>query len=135
MLNAVALTVITLSGLYLLGLAALSLLAPTRAQRFLDAFASSARAHYLELSIRLAVGASLLVYAPKMRFAEWFHIAGWVLVITTLLLTAVPWRWHHRFAQRAVPYATRHPRLLGAASALLGTLVLASVASGARLNG
>jgi hypothetical protein len=45
-------------------------------------------------------------------------------------LAAVPWRWHRAFARRAVPHAGRYLTLLGAASLLLGGLVLTSALTG-----
>jgi hypothetical protein len=45
---------VLLTGLYLIGLAGVSLFAPARATLFLDGFASSARTHYLELVLSAA---------------------------------------------------------------------------------
>jgi uncharacterized protein YjeT (DUF2065 family) len=61
-----------------------------------------------------------------MRFGSAFAVAGWVLLLTTAALALVPWRWHRAFARRAVPYATSHLALVGAASLVLGALVLAA---------
>lgn len=130
MISMIPMAIIILSGLYLLWLAALSFAAPARAARFLDGFAGSARAHYLELAIRIVVGASFLMYAPQMQHPHLFRIFGWVLVITTLPLLLVPWRWHQRIAKKAVPYATAHLRLFGLGSGLFGGFVLASVMFG-----
>lgn len=127
MLNIISLAMILLAGVYLLWLGSLSLAAPARATDFLGRFAGSARAHYLELLIRMAVGLSLLQHAPQMRLPDLFTVAGWVLVVTTVLLFAVPWRWHHRIAQLGVPYATGNLRLFGLASALLGIFVLGCI--------
>jgi uncharacterized protein YjeT (DUF2065 family) len=62
-----------------------------------------------------------------MLFAPVFRLFGWVLVITTAVLFAVPWRWHHRFALQTVPYAVRHLRLFGVASCVVGGFILTSV--------
>ena len=121
--------VVLLAGVYLVLLGAAALLAPARASRFLLGFAGSARTHYVELALRLVVGGALVMSAPGMLHPEAFRIAGWILRATTLVLLALPWRWHHRFASHAVPRAIRHLPLLGAASLLLGALVIAAVAS------
>jgi uncharacterized protein YjeT (DUF2065 family) len=70
-----------------------------------------------------------------MRFGDAFVLAGWLLVVTTAGLALVPWRWHRAFAQRAVPYATRHLRWLGLACLLLAGLVLAALRAGAAERG
>ena len=129
-LLSVALLLVLLSGCYLVGLAVLSFLSPERASRFLLSFASSASAHYLELAVRLLVGGAILLSAPHMLFPGAFVIVGWVLVVTTLGLFAVPWRWHHRFAQWGVPHAVANLQLVAVASFSFGGFVIASVVLG-----
>lgn len=126
MLDNLALIVIALAGVYLLGLGGLSLAAPARARRFLASFASSASAHYLELAARMLVGASVLQFSPQMQYSQLFDFVGWVLVVTTILLLAIPWYWHRAIARRAVPIATAHLGLFALASAAMGSFVLLS---------
>jgi uncharacterized protein YjeT (DUF2065 family) len=130
MIALVASGVIVLTGLYFVWLGVTSVFAPVLAARFLSGFASSAFKHYLELFIRFAIGWSLLVRAPHMLFPEVLVVFGWVLVVTTVGLLVIPWQWHHRFAQLAVPPALRHLKIIGVVSVLLGTLVLAAVFRG-----
>jgi hypothetical protein len=131
MTDLLAPAVVSLTGLYLIVLGFASLLAPAHVTRFLAGFASSARTHYTEMGLRLAAGWAMAVHAPQMRFSEAFTLAGWVLVITTAALLVLPWRWHRRFAQWAVPQAIPHLRLIAAASFLFGGLLLACVILGA----
>lgn len=135
MLDALALAGVLLAGLYFIGLAAAALAAPARAARFLLGFAGSARAHYVELALRLAVGCAFIARAPRMPFESAFAAFGWVLVATSAVLFAVPWQWHRRFAQKAVPQALRHLRLVGLASLALGGFVLACAGAGAGIAG
>jgi hypothetical protein len=121
---------VLLAGLYLVALAAVALVSPQRAKRFLLSFASSASAHFLELSARLVVGAALVLNAPRMKWAGLFAVFGWVIVVTTIGLLAVPWRWHRRFATWSVPYATRNMWLFAVGSLTAGVLVLLAVACG-----
>jgi uncharacterized protein YjeT (DUF2065 family) len=121
---------VLLAGLYMVGLAALALVSPGRAKRFLSSFASSASAHFFELFVRLVVGAALVLYAPYMKFPGVFAVFGWVIVVTTIGLLAVPWRWHRRFATWSVPYATRNMRLFALGSLAVGVFVLLSVVLG-----
>jgi uncharacterized protein YjeT (DUF2065 family) len=121
---------VLLAGLYLVALAALALVSPQRAKRFLSSFAGSAAAHFLELFVRLVVGAALVSYAPRMKVPGVFTVFGWVLVVTTIGLLAVPWRWHSRFATWSVPHATRNMRLFALGSLAAGIFVLLSVVLG-----
>lgn len=97
---------------------------PARATRFLNSFASSARAHYSEIVLRLIVGAALVVAAPGMLYSPTFLAFGWVLVTTSLVLLLLPRRWHQRFAQLVVPTVTRRVWLFGAVSLPLGGVTL-----------
>ncbi|MEG3193053.1 hypothetical protein [Lysobacter sp. D1-1-M9] len=130
MIEALALTVVVLTGLYFIALAVVSLFCPAQANRFLLGFAGSALAHYTELFLRFMVGAALVLHAPRMLLPGAFTVFGWVLLVTTACLLLVPWRWHHRFAQQAVPRATRHITLVGLASLAIGGFTLAAVIRG-----
>jgi len=133
MMTVLASIPVLLAGLYLVGLAALAVISPTRAKSFLASFASTAFAHYVELVIRLIVGAALLLHAPHMKFSGLFLLMGWVLVITTTAMFAMPWRWHHRFSQWSVPMATRNMPLLALGSLAGGLFILVSYVLGPSL--
>ena len=125
---------VLLAGLYLVALAAVALISPQRAKRFLESFASSAPAHFFELFVRLVVGAALVLYAPQMKFPGLFAVFGWVMVVTTIGLLAIPWRWHRRFAAWSVPHATRNMRLFALGSLAAGVFIVLSVVLGPGLE-
>jgi uncharacterized protein YjeT (DUF2065 family) len=129
-LETIALAVVVLAGLYLLALGVASLAAPTLANRFLLGFAGSQSVHYAELLVRFVVGVAFVFYAPRMFLSVAFNGFGLILLVTTTALLLVPWPWHHRFAQQAVPRATRHIRFIGIASLAVGGLILAAVVHG-----
>jgi hypothetical protein len=115
------------AGIYLVVLGIVSIIRPDHAKRFLAGHASSARAHFTELVLRLIVGGSLVVSGPQMKFPALFLAFGWVLVGTTVLLLAVPWRVHHRFAAWSVPMATRSMALFAVGALGGGAFVLLSL--------
>ncbi|MGB0134297.1 hypothetical protein [Dokdonella sp.] len=114
------------AGLYLVALGLAAMVMPARAARFLNAFASSAPVHFLELFLRFAVAACFLLYSPALRFPALFETVGWVLLVTSAMLLVIPWRVHRRFAAWAVPRATKHVGVLGICSLLGGLFVLYS---------
>lgn len=130
MIASITLGIVLLAGLFLVALAAVTLASPPHAARFLLGFAATARLHYCELALRGLAGGAFVLRAPHMRFGSAFAVAGWVLLLTTAVLALVPWRWHRAFARRVVPYAVRHLRAVGAASLVLGALVLAASLTG-----
>jgi hypothetical protein len=85
----------------------MGIVAPERIKRFFLGFATSSEKHYLEISIRLLIGAAFVISAPHARASLVFTIFGWVLLVTSVALLFLPWGWHHRFAQRSVPTAMR----------------------------
>jgi hypothetical protein len=115
------------AGIYLVVLGAISAVRPESAKRFLATFASSVQAHFLELFVRFVIGFALILSAPQMRFSALFVVFGWALVGTTIVLLAIPWRWHRRFARWSVPLATRSMTLFAIGPLAGGVLVLASL--------
>ena len=130
MIEMLSLIGVVLTGVYFIALAVVALFIPDQANRFLLSFAATPIVHYIELLVRLAVGASLVVYAPNMFAADAVSIFGWILLITTAILLVLPWRWHHFFAQRAVPRATRYIGAIGVCSLALGLSLLAAIIYG-----
>lgn len=114
----------TAFGIGLIIMAGFIVVDPARGERFLRSFASSARAHYLEQGIRLASGLALLGHAVRMPFSDFFQILGLLLVITSIALLLMPWRWHHAFGHWAIPLAVRHMKLWASSAFLLGAFVL-----------
>ncbi|MFY8063825.1 MAG: hypothetical protein ACOVN2_08975 [Usitatibacteraceae bacterium] len=130
LITPLALVVVVLVGLYMLALGAASRCVPAPAGRFVRGVARPGLVHFVELFLRLLAGAALVLSAPNMYFSTAFLLFGWVLVITTASLLVVPWRWHRRFAQQAVPQAMRYIFLIGLASLCFGAFVLFAVARG-----
>jgi hypothetical protein len=110
--------------LFLMGLAVLIVARRSAAVRFLDAFASTRAAHFLEQSLRLVAGLALVSFAGSMRHADLFRIFGWLLVVTSLGLLVTPWRWHQRFARQVMPPLIRHLWLFASGAAALGVFLL-----------
>jgi hypothetical protein len=114
-------------GVFLIGLAVLIAVQPQVAERFLRSFASSARAHYAEQSLRLIVGGAMASLAPSMWFPHVFMLLGWMLAITAAALLLLPWRWHHEFGKRTMPLVIGHMRLFAVGAFALGVLVFYGV--------
>ncbi len=130
MIDLLAGAVIVAAGLYLIALGISCFFRPSSAAKFLLGHASSGLLHYLELSLRVIVGASFVRKAPSLPYSDVFNLFGWVLIITTAVLFLVPWQWHRKFTLKAVPQALRHIKLLGISSIALGALLTACVVAG-----
>ena len=119
--------VVVASGLCLIGFAVVIALKPQLAERFLKAFASSARTHYTEQAARLIAGAAIVLFAPSMWYPDLFEVLGWLLFGTAVGLLLVPWQWHRRFGEWAIPLALRHLKIYATGAFALGTLILFGV--------
>jgi len=127
LLMVAAAVIVAGAGIFLVLLAAATVFARRRAERFLAAFAGSARAHIIEQVARMIVGGGLVVYAPRMRIPVVFEVLGWLLIVTSACLLLIPWRWHHRFGGWAIPLVIRHMKLYGLGACALGVLILVAM--------
>ncbi|MFN2197099.1 MAG: hypothetical protein ACK2UW_13355 [Anaerolineales bacterium] len=123
-LNFLAGLIILAFCVFLIGLAALIVFRPRRAEQFLSTYASSARAHYTEQAGRLLVGAAFLVLAPAMELAQLMSLFGWILVVTTIGLLLIPWTWHHKFGELVIPKVLRYMQIYALGSFVLGVFFL-----------
>lgn len=116
--------------LFALGLIAFEfiiLLAKPKAIQFLKAFVKTPWHHFLEQTLRLIIGASIVVHAPHMAFSDLFGIFGWIIIITSLMLVGLPWRWHHTFAQKVIPTVIKFIQLYGILCLALGSFIIYSL--------
>ena len=126
----VAKAIVVLVAIFFLILGVVALVQPPIARGFLLGFASNALKHYAELLTRVLVGGSLLLIARNSAYATALSAFGWLLIITTAIMALVPWRFHHRFTQSAVPKALRFLPLIGITSLAIGALLLLVIVTG-----
>lgn len=127
LVSSLALAVVVMASAYLLALGGGALLRPESAKRFLSGFASTPRAHFLELTLRVVAGAALVRSAPTLAFTQGIALFGWMLIATSLVLAVLPWRYHQRFASWAVPQVTRRMSLIGVGSLVGGFVLVAAL--------
>lgn len=113
--------------LFLMGLTVVVFTKPVLAERFLMSFASSARAHFVEQGCRLLVGSALVVRSPAMWQTRVFGLIGWAVVVSSVVLVVLPWRWHHRFGVLVLPTFVRYMRLCAVGLFSFGCLLLYAI--------
>jgi len=129
-MSVVAAVVVVAFGLSLIAFTSVAFAKPAIAERFLSAFASSARTHYVEQVVRLLIGAALVVLSPTMWQPKMFWLFGWAIVVSSAVLLCFPWQWHHRLGERLLPLLVRHLRLYAGGSFAFGALLLYGVFAG-----
>ena len=113
--------------IFLIGLAIVIVIKPQRAEQFLSSYASSASAHYTEQIARLIVGVAFVVLAPYMSYSNLFNLFGWILIVTTIGLLLIPWQWHHKFGEWAIPLTLRYMKFYALGAFILGVLIIYSL--------
>jgi len=91
-------------GLFLIAVGFLMLLAPSKAREFLKKAGSTPSIHYGELILRMIPAAGLVVYADQSEFPEFFTLLGWFMLGSSVLLIALPRKYHHTYAQKCAYY-------------------------------
>ena len=131
-MSVVAAVVVVAFGLSLIAFTGVAFAKPVRAQRFLMAFASSARTHYVEQAFRILIGAALVVLSSTMWQPKMFWLFGWAIVVSSAALICVPWQWHDRLGERLRPMLVRHLKLYAVGAFALGVLLLYGFFAGGR---
>ncbi|GAA4363835.1 hypothetical protein [Kangiella marina] len=120
----IAETIVWLFALGLILFEIIVLVDKSKAISFLNAFVKTPWHHFLEQTLRLIVGGAIVVHAPHMAFSEFFGIFGWVIIITSLMLVGLPWRWHHNFAKKIIPTIIKLIHFYGILCLALGIFII-----------
>ncbi len=116
--------VIYIFALFLISLSVIMTAHPKWGRKFLESFASSAKAHFTEMSIRLVFGLSLIFHESYDHYGYYLQIIGWVVVITTIGLLIFPWKWHHKFASKVIPPVIRFMKLYALMLLIFGIMLI-----------
>jgi hypothetical protein len=134
-LNAIAGAILVAFGLLLIGFTVVVFARPAIAERFLTAFASSARTHYTEQVVRLLVGVSLIIRSAAMWQPKVFWFVGWAVGLSSLALIITPWQWHHLFGEKVRPMLIRRMKVYAVALLAFGALIIYAVFTGVSPTG
>lgn len=86
------------AGLWLIGVGALMALLPDTALQVLRLTASTRTINNSEQGLRLIAGLAVLLRSPASKLPQVFEIAGWFIILSSLLLLVLPLRWHSNYA-------------------------------------
>jgi hypothetical protein len=129
-----ALIVVTASGLWLVGVSFLMALRPTYCLELFEKMTSSLskshwRLQFTEQGLRIVAGAGLILRSPASKLPLAFELAGCCLVASSLLILALPIRWHASYGHWCSRWLTPMViRVLSPIPAIVGAgLVYAAV--------
>ncbi|MEB8330528.1 hypothetical protein OO009_14290 [Flavobacteriaceae bacterium KMM 6897] len=90
--------ILILFGVFLIGVGFIMLFFPSNARNILRKAGSTPFINYMEISVRMLPAAALVLYADNSNYTLVFHVLGWFMLITSLILFFVPRRMHHQYA-------------------------------------
>ena len=117
-------SVMLIFGLYLISLLVITLLNKAIAVGYFSSFASSAKAHYLEQVLRLIVGLAMLSFSKSMLYTQFFELFAWIIIISTIVLIVIPWRWHNRLGKSVIPLTIKNLKFYAISASIFGVFIL-----------
>lgn len=88
-------------GVFLVLAGVLMLFKPANARQLLQKAGSTNLINYAEITLRMIPAAGLIGYAAFSKYPLTLQIFGWFMLLTSLVLYAVPRRLHHQFSLKA----------------------------------
>lgn len=101
MIIEIAKWVVILFGMIIIFIGFVMVINPKKARVTLRQAGSTNFINYAEITIRLIPAISLILYADSSKFPEAFKFFGWIMLITSLILYAVPRKIHHKFSMKS----------------------------------
>jgi len=120
--------VIIFFGIFIIFIGFVMLFNPNKAKNTLRKAGSTNFINYSEITIRLIPAMALIVYANTSKFPESFKIFGWIMLITSIVLYAIPRKTHHKFSMKSADYLKPiYFQLISTFAFLFGGLILFNV--------
>lgn len=92
---------VILFGTFIFFVGFIMLLAPKKARIILRSAGSTNFINYAEITIRLIPAIALILYSDFSKIPEAFKIFGWFMLVTSLILYAVPRQIHHNYSMKS----------------------------------
>ena len=98
-MQTLAFLLVIASGLWLAAVAGLMALAPAYCLHLFEKMSSNLQAsnwrlNAIEQGLRIFAGAALIVHAPASKLPMIFQVFGWLVVLSSIFILAIPIRWH-----------------------------------------
>lgn len=120
--------IVFLFGLFFIFIGILMLFKPKTARATLQKAGSTNLINYAEITIRMIPAIALIIYADYSKFPEVFKIAGWFMIITSLILYMIPRQLHHRFSLKSAEILQPlYFQMISPFSILIGIVIIYSV--------
>ena len=120
--------VILIFGVFIIFIGFVMLINPNKASDTLRKAGSTNFINYAEITIRFIPAIALIVYSDFSKFPDAFKTFGWIMLITSVVLYAVPRKIHHKFSMKSADYLKPiYFQLISPFAFLFGGLILYNV--------
>ncbi len=92
---------VILFGAFIVFAGFMMLFRPKKARKTLQLAGSTNVINYTEITLRFLIALALIYYAEYAKLPEAFSVLGWFMLITSLILYAVPRKLHHQFSLKS----------------------------------
>ena len=115
-MQTIALVIVVIAGLWLAGVAFLMALRPLYCLHLLEKMSANLRAsnwrlNLAEQGLRILAGVALIVHSAASKLPLVFEVAGWLVLVSSILILVLPIRWHAAYGfwwtRRLTPSALR----------------------------
>ena len=101
MIIEIAKWVVIFFGIFIIFIGFVMIINPKKARETLRQAGSTNFINYAEITIRLIPAISLILFADSSKFPEAFKLFGWIMLITSFILYAIPRKIHHQFSMKS----------------------------------
>ncbi len=101
MILEIAKWIVLIFGVFIIFIGFIMLFNPKKARETLRKAGSTNFINYAEITSRLIPAIALILYSDLSKYPEAFKVFGWVMLITSLVLYAVPRKLHHKFSMKS----------------------------------
>lgn len=125
MIIEIAKWIVTLFGIFIIFSGFTMLFRPEKARATLRKAGSTNFINYAEITIRLLVSIAFILSSDVCISPEPFKILGWFMLVTSLILYAVPRKLHHNFSLKSADILKpTYFRLISPFAFLFGGLII-----------
>ncbi len=128
MIVEIAKWIVILFAIFIIFVGFLMLFAPKKARKILRKAGSTNFINYAEITARLIPAVALILYADFSKLPEAFKIFGWIMLVTSIILYAVPRKIHHKFSMKSADILKPlYFQLISPMALLFGGLIIYNV--------
>lgn len=66
----------------------------------------------------------MLSFSKSMLYTQFFELFAWIIIISTIVLIVIPWRWHNRLGKSVIPLTIKNLKFYAISASIFGVFIL-----------